>query len=68
ISDFVLCEEDYCEVDAEFCWSGNRTQFAQMNEILRSLVPMVKLYREKKIPEEAFQMIVNGYMEQLPNK
>lgn len=68
ISDFVLCDEDYSEVDAEFCWCGNGTQFAQMNEILRSLIPMVKLYREKKIPEEAFQMIVNGYMEQLSNK
>jgi len=29
---------------------------------------MIKLYREKQIPEEAFQMILNGYLDQLPEK
>ena len=39
-----------------------------MNEILKKLIPIIKLYREKEIPDEAFQMILNGYLEQLPEK
>ena len=39
-----------------------------MNEILKKLIPIINLYREKEIPDEAFQMILNGYLEQLPEK
>lgn len=62
------CEPEYDELDSEFCWCGNETKFLPMNEILRNLIPMIKLYREKQIPEEAFQMILNGYLDQLPEK
>ena len=68
VSDFASSDQEYEEVDSEFCWGGNETKFLKMNEILRNLIPMIKLYRDKQIPEEAFQMIVNGYLEQLPNK
>lgn len=68
VSDFAFCEPDYDELDMEYCWCGNASRFMQVNEILKNLIPMIKLYREKQIPEEAFQMILNGYLEQLPEK
>ena len=68
VSDFATCDPEYAEVDAEFCWGGNETRFLPMNEILKKFIPIIKLYREKEIPEEAFQMILNGYLEQLPEK
>lgn len=68
VSDFAFCEPDYDELDMEYCWGGNDSRFMQVNEILKNLIPMIKLYREKQIPEEAFQMILNGYLEQLPEK
>lgn len=68
VSDFAFCEPDYDELDMEYCWCGNDSRFMQVNEILKNLIPMIKLYREKQIPEEAFQMILNGYLEQLPEK
>lgn len=68
IRDFAFDEHEYDELDMEYCWSGNETKFLQVNEILKNLIPMIKLYREKQIPEEAFQMILNGYLEQLPEK
>ena len=52
----------------DFCMGGNETNFLQMNEILKKFIPIIKLYREKEIPDEAFQMILNGYLEQLPDK
>ena len=36
-----------------------------MNDIIKKLLPMIALYKEKEIPEEAFQMIVDGYLSQL---
>ena len=36
-----------------------------MNDIIRKLLPMIELYKKKEIPEEAFQMIVDGYLKQL---
>ncbi len=68
VSDFAFCEPEYEELDTEYCWCGNESRFKQVNEILKNLIPMIKLYREKQIPEEAFQMILNGYLEQLPEK
>lgn len=68
VSDFAFCEPEYEELDAEYCWCGNGSRYTQVNEILKNLIPMIKLYREKQIPEEAFQMILNGYLEQLPEK
>jgi len=68
VSDFAFCEPEYEELDMEYCWCGNGSRYMQVNEILKNLIPMIKLYREKQIPEEAFQMILNGYLEQLPEK
>lgn len=52
----------------EFRSVGNGSNLQQLNEILEKFLPMVKLYRETEIPDEAFQMVLNGYLEQLPEK
>lgn len=56
------------DIHFEFVSVGNGTQFQQLNEVLKKFLPMVKLYRETEIPAEAFQMVLNGYLEQLPEK
>lgn len=61
----ILSDED---IHFEFVSVGNGTQFQQLNEVLKKFLPMVKLYRETEIPDEAFQMVLNGYLEQLPEK
>lgn len=68
VRDYAFCEPDYEDVDLDFCMGGNETKFLQMNEILKKLIPMTKLYRSKEIPDEAFQMILDGYLDQLPDK
>ena len=32
------------------------------------MIPLIAQYRDGDIPEEAFQMIVDGYANQLPDK
>lgn len=53
------------ELYAEFSQCGNETAFCNMNDIIKKLLPIIELYKKKEIPEEAFQMIVNGYLSQL---
>ena len=53
------------ELYAEFTQCGNETPFYDMNDIVKKLLPMIELYKKKEIPEEAFQMIVDGYLKQL---
>lgn len=53
------------ELYAEFTQCGNETAFRDMNDIIKKLLPMIELYKSKEIPEEAFQMIVDGYLKQL---
>lgn len=67
--------EDYARVNIadedihyEFMSAGNDTKFKFVNDILRNFLPMVKLYRETEIPDEAFHMVLKGYLEQLPEK
>lgn len=56
------------DIHYEFLSAGNDTKFWHLNEVLKKFLPMVKLYRETEIPDEAFQMVLNGYLEQLPEK
>jgi len=67
--------EDYARTDIldedihyEFMSAGNDSKFQRVNDILHRFLPMVKLYRETEIPDEAFQMVLKGYLEQLPEK
>lgn len=57
--------QEFQELYAEFSQCGNETPFYDMNDIIKKLVPMIELYKNKEIPEEAFQMIVDGYLKQL---
>lgn len=57
--------EEAQELFNEFTQCGNETVFRDMNDIIKKLLPMVELYKNKEIPEEAFQMIVDGYLKQL---
>lgn len=56
------------DVYYEFMSAGNDTRFLHLNEVLEKFLPVVKLYRETDIPDEAFQMVLKGYLEQLPEK
>ena len=44
------------------------TRFLYLNKILKKMIPLIAQYRDGDIPEEAFQMIVDGYANQLPDK
>lgn len=68
VRDFAFCDPEYDDVDMEFCVCGNETRFMRMNEILRKFIPIIQMRREEGIPEEAYQMILKGYLEQLPEK
>lgn len=67
-SDYAKNEQEYEDTDMEFCCTGNYSKYQKMNEVLKKLIPMIKLYRETEIPDEAFQMVLKGYLEQLPEK
>ena len=57
--------EEAQELYAEYTQCGNETEFRDMNDIIKKLLPMIELYKDKEIPDEAFQMIVDGYLKQL---
>ena len=63
--DFATNEQEADEVDLEFLSCGNVTKFKQLNEILKKFLPLIKLYNETEIPEEAFKMVLDGYLNQL---
>ena len=50
---------------AEYTQCGNHTGYRDMNEIILKMLPMIELYKNKEIPDEAFQMIVEGYLRQV---
>lgn len=68
IDDFSSSEPEREDTHDEFLICGNSTKHQQLNGILKDLTPIVKMYRNKVIGEEPFQMIVKGYLEQLPEK
>ena len=68
LDDFSSCEPEREETHYEFLAGGNHTRLQQVNSILKDLIPIVKLYRNKVIAEEPFQMIIKGYLDQLPEK
>lgn len=66
--DFFLDDEELYDLRTEFLMAGNETKYIKLNEILPALAQMMKLRREEAIPEEAFKMIVDGYLKKLPEK
>lgn len=65
VHDFATNEQEADEIDLEFLSCGNATKFKQLNEILKKFLPLIKLYNETEIPEEAFKMVLDGYLNQL---
>lgn len=68
LEDFARSNVTDEDVYYDFLSGGNDSRFMRLNEVLKKFLPMVKLYRETEIPDEAFQMVLNGYLEQLPEK
>lgn len=68
VDDLAFEEHEQEELHSEFCNGGNESKFKKMNSALVKMLPIIKLYREGDIADEAFQMIVNGYLEQLSDK
>lgn len=64
-SDYKLSEQEEVDLHMEFCACGNDTKFYQLNKVLKKMIPLIAQYRDGDIPEEAFQMIVDGYLKQL---
>jgi len=56
------------DIHYDFLSGGNDSKFKCVNDVLKNFLPMVKLYRETEIPDEAFQMVLKGYLGQLPEK
>ena len=49
----------------QFCSTGNQTSYFRLNEVLKKIIPLTQMYLKDDIPEEAFQMIVDGYLNAL---
>lgn len=60
-----LSEQDELDLHMEFSACGNGTNFLSLNQVLKKIIPLIAQYRDGDIPEEAFQMIVDGYLKQL---
>lgn len=68
IEDYKLSQNEAEELYDMYLNLGNESRFKKLNEIFKKIIPIIKLYRETDIPDEAFQMILDGYLEQLPKK
>ena len=61
---YLSCELDFETFKVE-CYGANMNAWAEESP---ETYPAVIVYRETEIPDEAFQMVLNGYLEQLPEK
>ncbi len=69
ISDYhPATDEEYIDLQSMFFQCGNDTKYRNLNKIFKKIIPLVAQFKEGDIPEEAFQMIVEGYLRQLPEK
>lgn len=57
-----LSRDEAAALYAEYSQIGNSTAFRSVNEIISKMLPMIELYKKKEIPDDAFQMIVDGYI------
>lgn len=68
VTDFAFDDYAQEELHFEYLSVGNDTKLQGLNIALKKLIPLIQLYREGGIPHDAFQMILEGYLEQLPEK
>ena len=64
-SDLAADANEEFELHYEFSSVGNDTKFKPLNEVLKQFIPLIKLYNRSEIPEEAFKMILDGYISRL---
>lgn len=64
-SDLAADANEEFELHYEFSSIGNDTNFKPLNEVLKQFIPLIKLYNRSEIPEEAFKMILDGYISRL---
>ena len=64
----ALSDEEKDDLQYECYCNGNESEYKAFNEVLRKFLPVINLYREGSIQEEAFQMVYKGYLEQLKSK
>lgn len=57
-------DQDFSEMSTEFYYSGNRSEFYHMNEILKKFIPVVQLHLQKQIKDDAFEIILKGYQKE----
>ena len=67
LSDYFLSPSDEPAFDLhmQFCSTRNQTSYFRLNEVLKKIIPLTQMYLKDDIPEEAFQMIVDGYLNAL---
>lgn len=66
--DFELSDEEMQDLHYEYCYIGNGTKYSSLNSVLIKLIPLIELYKKTEIPDEAFQMVLNGYLQQLADE
>ena len=62
---------DEAEIEIEhdiFMQAGNMSENVKLNAIFDDFLPLIRMYRKGKLPEEPFKMVLNGYLEQLSDK
>ncbi|MBQ8837183.1 MAG: helix-turn-helix transcriptional regulator [Clostridia bacterium] len=67
-SDFVFKDEDEDTLHYEFCSDGNESMMKPLNTVLEDFIPIVDMYLKGKFNKDAFDMVLNGYLEQLSDK
>lgn len=60
-----MTEEDITDQLTIFTDLGNDTRYVILNKVINKILPIIKLYQKEEIPEEAFRMIIDGYLQKL---
>lgn len=68
MSDFIFRDEDEESLHCDFCYSGNESRMKPLNSVFEDFLPIVDMYLKEKIKKDAFEMVLNGYLEQLSDK
>lgn len=68
VYDFATDDHEAEETNYEFLSCGNETKYKHLNEVLKKFLPLIRLYHETEIPEEAFKMVLDGYLNQLKDR
>ena len=65
-SDFAKDEEEYSELDSEACQAGNESRNVALNTFLDKYLQILSVYKAGNLPEEAYQLVLKEYLNQIP--